>query len=130
MTTTPAIKITAAIGALILLITAAFHMTGLADVTASVTGIERELFREGLPGMWAMLGVHWIFIAFLAFGLSRYKSKSCAAILTAFGVWLLVDALIIFKYVGAFVAVYMIGTAGLFLLVSGLMLRKFARLPD
>ena len=130
MTTTPAIKITAALGALILLVTAAFHMTGLPDVTSSVTGVERELFREGLPGMWAMVGVHWIFMAFLAFGLSRYKSKACAAILTAFGIWLLVDALIIFKYAGAFVAVYMIGAAGLFLFASGLMQRKFARLPD
>jgi len=36
MTTTPAIKVTAALGALILLITAVFHMTGLPDVTASV----------------------------------------------------------------------------------------------
>ena len=75
MTTTPAIKITSALGALILLVTTAFHMTGLPDVTSSVTGVERELFREGLPGMWAMVGVHWIFMAFLAFGLSRYKSQ-------------------------------------------------------
>jgi len=125
--TKPAIKITAALGAFILLITAAFHMTGLSDVRASVTGVERELFRDGLPGMWAMVGAHWIFMAFLSLGLSRYKSNSCAAILIAFGLWLLVDALIIFKYVGFFVAIYMIGAAGLLLLGSGLMLRKLVR---
>jgi len=78
-------------------------MTGLSDVTASVTGVERELFRDGLPGMWAMVGAHWIFMAFLSLGLSRYKSNSCAA------------------------AIYMIGAAGLLLLGSGLMLRKLVR---
>jgi len=55
--TKPAIKITAALGAFILLITAAFHMTGLSDVRASVTGVERELFRDGLPG----IGYLWLF---------------------------------------------------------------------
>ena len=45
----------------------------------------------------------------------------------AFGCWVLVDALVTLLYVGPFVGVYMLGLAGLLLLVAGLMLRKFVR---
>ena len=77
--------------------------------------------------MWKMPTLHWIFIAFLSMGLSRYKSNSCAAILMAFGCWILVDALITFMHVGPFVGVYMLGLAGALLLASGVMLRKEMR---
>ena len=127
MTTTPTIKIIAALGALILLAGAAFHMTAMPEVRQSANVIELEFFRKALPGMWVMPALHWIFIAFLSLGLSRYKSNACAAILMAFGCWVLVDALVTLIYVGPFVGVYMLGLAGLLLLVAGLMQRKFVR---
>ena len=127
MTTTPAIKITAALGALILLAGAAFHMTAMPGVMAAVLGVESEFFRKALPGMWVIPALHWIFIAFLSLGLSRYKSKACAAVLIGFGLLLIVDAVVTFHYLGAFIGVYMMAAAGGLLLTSGLMLRKFAR---
>lgn len=126
--TKPAIKITAILGALILLAGALFHFSAMAHVKASLGRVSPEamdvFFNQALAGMWMMPAVHWIFIAFLSIGLSRYKSNSCAAILMAFGCWVLVDALITFMHVGAFAGVYMLGLAGLLLLASGLMLRK------
>lgn len=125
--TKPAIRITAILGALILLITAGFHMSAMPELKAALGALDAGFFQKGLPAMWILPAVHWLFIAFLSIGLSRYKSNSCAAILMAFGAWVLVDALINFAHVGAFIGVYMLGLAGLLLLASGLMLRKDMR---
>jgi len=125
--TKPVIKITAILGALILLAGAAFHMTAMSQLKQVVGSIESGFYRNALPGMWMMPAVHWLFIAFLSIGLARYKSNACAAILMAFGCWILVDALITFMNVGPFMGAYMLGLAGLLLLASGLMLRKEVR---
>ena len=121
--TKPAVKVTAILGAVILLAGAAFHMSALAGVKAAVAGVEPAFYKNALPGMWVMPAVHWLLIAFLSVGLSRYKSNACAAILMAFGVWVLLDAAITFVHLGAFLGVYMLALAGGFLLASGFMLR-------
>ena len=122
--TSPAIKITAMLGGLILIAGASYHMTGLAGAKAAVSGIDSAFFKKTLPVMWAVPSVHWAFIGFLSFGLSRYKSKACAAILIAFGLMILLDALVTFLLAGMFLGVYIMSAAGLLLLVSGVMLRK------
>ena len=122
--TKPAIKISAIFGAIILLVTAAFHITALPDVKRVLGDIELAFFRDGLVGMWTLPAMHWLFIACLSVGLSCYRSRSCAAILMAFGVWVLLDAALTFMHVGAFIGVYMLALAGLLLLASGFMLRK------
>lgn len=122
-----ATKITAILGALILLAGAGFHLTGLMPVKGAVADVEPEFYKHALIGMWVMPAVHWIFIACLSVGLSRYRSKACAAILMAFGVWVLVDAVITFLHVGAFMGVYMLGLAGGLLVASGVMLKRDMR---
>ena len=121
--TKPAVKITAILGAVILLAGAAFHMSALAGVKAAVSGVEPAFYKNALVGMWIMPAMHWLLIAFLSVGLSRYKSNACATILMAFGVWVLLDAAITFAHVGAFLGVYMLALAGGLLLASGFMLR-------
>lgn len=122
--TKPAVKITAIVGALILLATAYFHMTAMPQLKGLVTAIDSDFYRKGLPAMWMLPSVHWLFIACLSVGLSRYQSKACAAVLMAFGVWVLVDALITALHIGPFIGVYMLAAAGLLLLASGVMLRR------
>jgi len=122
--TKPSIKITAILGALILLAGGVFHMSALAQVKDATQPIDSYFYRNALPAMWMIPALHWIFIAFLSIGLSRYRSNACAAILMAFGLWILVDALMTFIHVGAFIGVYMLTAAGLLLLVSGVMLRQ------
>ncbi len=122
--TKPATRITAILGALILLLTAGFHLSALPEVISSTAGVKSDFFRHALPSIWMTPAAHWIFMAFLSFGLSRYRSRSCAAILMAFGVLLLVDALMTLLHVGAFAGVYMLAAAGLLWLASGVSLRK------
>lgn len=118
------VKISAIAGAVILLAGAVLHLSATAQVEASLVGVEPAFFRLALPGMWMLPAVHWVFIAFLSIGLSRYKSSACAAILMAFGVWVLVDALVTFMHVGSFMGAYMLAIAGALLLASGVMLRS------
>ena len=103
--TSPAIKITALLGGLVLIAGAAFHMTGLAGAKAAVSGIESEFFKMTLPVMWTIPSVHWAFVGFLSLGLAQYKSKACAAILIAFGIMMLLDALVTFVSAGLFLGV-------------------------
>lgn len=99
-------------------------MTALPGVKAFVAGGSPAFFEKTLPVMWMMPAIHWIFIAFASVGLSRYPSRSCAAILMGFGLWILVDALITFIHAGPFIGAYMLTLAGLLLLASGFILRK------
>lgn len=121
------IKITAILAALILVAGAVFHMSGLAPVKAALADVKPVFYQDALAGMWVMPALHWIFIACLSVGLSWYKSKACAAVLMAFGVWILIDALTTFMHVGPFMGTYMLGVAGILLLISGVMLRHQAR---
>ena len=118
----PAIKIMAIIGALILLLGAVFHLSAMGRLIEAVSGVTLD-FRRAIYGVWAIPSVHWIYIACLSIGLSRYKSKACAIVLMAFGVMLLSDAFITFLHVGAVIGVYIMAAAGACLLASGVMLR-------
>jgi len=62
--TRPAIRITAILGALILLITAAFHMTAMPQLKAALGGLEAGFFQNGLPAMWILPAVHWVLLRF------------------------------------------------------------------
>ena len=121
-------KITAIIGALILLLGAAFHLSALPQVRDALAGGDMAgFFRSALAGMWMLPALHWIFIASLSVGLSRYKSNSCAAILMAFGVLIIVDGVVTFLHVGPFMGAYMLCLAGGLLTVSGVTLRRQMR---
>ena len=125
--THPAIKITAILAALILLVGAFIHMRAFGTFTVAVSAVEPAFYRRSLTAMWIIHVVHWVFIAFISVGLSWYRSKACAAVLMGFGVWVLIDTLITLLHVGAFRGVYMLGFAGVLLLASGMMLRRQAR---
>jgi len=118
------IKLLAAIGSLILVVTAVYHLTATGDAVDAMAPIEASFFKSGLTGMWVLPGIHWIFFAALAFSLSFYKSNAGSIVLVSIGVWVLIDAVITFRYVGAFIGVYMLAAAGLCILASGLLLRR------
>ena len=125
--TNTATKITAILAALILLIGAAIHLKSLPSLGVEIADVDSAFYKNSLTAMWIVSSFHWIFIAFLSVGLSRYRSNSCAAILMAFGVMILVETLITLQYVGGFRGLYMLGEAGVLLLASGLMLRREMR---
>ena len=128
--TDKSIRLLAIIAALILLAGAAFHMTALPGLRAALTEMSPGFFRNGIPAMWTLPALHWVMIACLSVGLSRYNSQGCAAVLIAFGLWVLIDMLIAAMHVGLFVGVYMLGAAGICLLIAGFKLRKTARAKD
>ena len=118
------IKLLAGLGALILFITSWFHSDALSQMQNAIAPMDDGFFKDGLPAMWLMPSIHWIFIACLSFGLSFYKSRAGSVVLIGFGVWLLIDAAIAYRYVGAFAGVYMLIVSGLLILASGLLLRR------
>lgn len=119
-----AIKILAGLGSLIAVATAYLHYTGLVPARETVVGAESDFMRHALVTMWVLYSIHLILIAALAFGASFYKSRACAAFLIAFGVWLMMDGLIIWTHVAWFPGVPVLLAAGLCYLIAGFMLRK------
>ncbi len=117
-------RILTALGSLTLLVTAGLHMTGLQLVKDATGKIEMAFLRDALSAMWVMPSIHWLLIACLAFGCSFYRSRACAAMLIAFGVWILIDALIVFSHVGMFIGAITLSAAGLCYLIAGFMLRS------
>ena len=121
------IRFLAIIAALILLATAGFHMTAMTDLRTALGQMDPGFYRNGLPAMWTLPALHWVLIACLSVGLSRYNSQGCAAVLIAFGLWVLLDAAIAAAHVGLFIGVYMLSAAGICLLIAGFKLRKTSR---
>lgn len=111
--TNPTTKITAVLGSALLLFAAGYRLFGRSD--------------NALSALWSLPAFHWVFIAFLSVGLSRYKSNSCAAILMAFGVMILGDTMLLASKFSLSPSTYALGAAGALLLVSGLKLRKQMR---
>ena len=121
------IRVSAIIGALILFATAGFHMTALPELKSALGEMSPGFYQNGIPAMWTLPALHWILIGCISVGLSRYRSQGCAAVLIAFALWVLIDAIIAAMHVGLFIGVYMLIAAGICLLVSGLNLRKLSR---
>ena len=122
--TSKTIKLTAGLGALILLITSGFHMTGYVPAKQALLGIKPDFFKNALTGSWITPSVHWLFIACMTVGLSFYRSNACAAVLIGFGILILLDALIILTHVGLFAGAFMLAASGTLILIAGLMLRR------
>lgn len=122
----PMIKITAMLGALMLLMAAGFHVTEMDAATAYLSHTDDPIARS-LLAAWIMPIISWVFIACISVGLSRYCSKACAAVLLAFALWVLTDALVIMWQAGMSLSVYLLGAAGVSLLLSAVSLRAAAR---
>lgn len=118
------IKALAGLGSLILLAMAYFHYTGLTPVREIAANVDDDFMRHALITNWAVFSFHLIFIALLAFGTSFYASKACAAILMAFGAWVILDGLIIWTHVMFFPGVPILITAGACYLIAGILLRR------
>lgn len=120
------VKILTAIGSLVLLVVAFQHMQSV-DVVKSITiDVDNVLIKSSIVPLWVLAAVQLLFVALMAFGASFYRSKACAAFLLGFGLWVLVDAAILWTYNGWFTAIPMLLAAGLLYLVAGLVLRRAA----
>ena len=111
-------------GSAILLGTSALHLFGLSIVRPALETVEPAFNQGTLTASWIVPSLHWLFIACLAFGLSVYKSKIAAAMLMAFGLLLLSDAVLLFTHVGTFIGVGLLGLSGLSYLIGGFLLRR------
>lgn len=124
MTSKPLVKLLAGLGGIGAILTAFSFMQYLPWVDDVTISARHEFTEQAVPAVWTMAALHLFMTAFLSFGLSFYKSRACAVVLIAFGIWLMLDAAIIYGYVGSFIIVYMLAASGLFILTSGLLLRR------
>ena len=99
-------------------------MTAYPLVQAASEAIDADFLRQAIQASWVAPSVHWLFIAFLAYGLAAYKSKIAAAMLIGFGAMALTDAMLIFWHVGLFTGGIMLTASALCYLTAGFMLRR------
>jgi len=120
------IKFAAAIGSFLLLTVTYKHFQSMDGVRSIIANIDDVFIKNAIIPLWILISVQFLFIALLAFGASFYRSKYCAAFLIGFGIWVLVDAAIVWSHNGWFSAVPMLLGAGGLYLIAGLFLRRAA----
>lgn len=100
-------------GSALLAVTALFHLTGFPAISAPQAIDGTASFLEAsLRPLWLFAGVHWLLIAFICItseksgqGLGRLMLRCCACVV-------LVDALLLYLFIGPFVGVALLAASG------------------
>ena len=109
----PAI-IPVAIGSLILAVTAAFHFTGFADISAWVAATgDAGFFAQAIPTIWLFPTVHWLIIAIGLVAGAWFAMAGLRLLLFACALLIAIDAVLIVYAVGPFIGSAMLLAAAL-----------------
>lgn len=92
------------LGSSILIATALFHATGFSiAATASKSAALNEFMSAVLPGLWLFPSYHWFFVAIVAGIAATEPSRLARLTLWASALLLVVDVVLLFAFVGAFI---------------------------
>lgn len=116
-------RITGWLGAVLLVLGAAFHMTGLAMVRAGATDVSDPFLRAALEPIWVFPSVHWAAMALVAGFLAGREDGQSRLILGGVGTVVLIDAILMATSIGGFVGTYLLGVCGLLISFSAFLAR-------
>ncbi|QLC25740.1 hypothetical protein HFP57_12425 [Parasphingopyxis algicola] len=109
-----------ALGSLTLLVTAAFHFTGFAEISAWVDGLaDRSFFARAIPTIWLFPSLHWLAIAAGLFAAAWFGIASLRTLLFGCALLLAADAALIYAAVGPFVGSAMLLAAAALYAAAG-----------
>lgn len=110
--TNKAPRILAALAAVVLLATAAFHATGYGPLLEAVNGSALSaFFRKSLPGIWLFFSWHLVAVACALGWVSVRGSRSARPLLVFASVLVCADALFVFSLAGFFAGTALLAAA-------------------
>jgi len=117
--TSKAPRILAALAAVVLLATAAFHATGYGPLLEAVNrSALSPFFRKSLPGIWLFFSWHLIAVASALGWVSLRGSRSARPLLVFAAVLVCVDTLFVFSLAGFFAGTALLAAAAACTLIA------------
>ena len=107
-------KVSALIGALLLLATAGFHLTGLPIGQQAVGEVSSSFFAAAIVPLWLIPSVHWFILSLLSVLAGRHPSAFSRYFLIGTAILLTVDAVLMFVHIGPFPGELMLVASALF----------------
>lgn len=108
-------------GSGLLVITALFHLTGFPAIPAAPSITDASTFHEAvLKPLWLFAAMHWLLIATVGTLLARSPSGVARIVLLCCGSIVLIDASVLYWFVGPFIGVWFLMMAGLAMMVAAL----------
>lgn len=109
------------IGAVILMLTAAFHATGFVKVAQIASSGEISgLLSMALPALWLLPSIHWAAFAIAAIAAIRNRGRLARWLLLAIAALVAIDGASLLLHVGPFAGAWMLLGAASFLIASAL----------
>ena len=107
------------LGSALLAITALFHLTGFSAIPASPPIKDASTFYEAvLRPLWIFASVHWLLIAMVCVLASRSRSGAPRMVLVCCGGGVLIDAAVLYWFIGSFIGVWLLAAAGVAMLIA------------
>lgn len=110
----------ALLGALVLLVTSGFHLTGLPMAAKAATEVSSGFFSAALVPLWLMPAIHWSIAALLAIVATMRPSAFSRLYLLVAAFIVFVDAGVMLASIGPFLGELMLGVSGALFLWAGL----------
>lgn len=95
-------KISTLIGALLLLATAGFHLTGLPIAQQGAQEVSSQFFASAIEPLWLIPSVHWSILSLLSVLAAWHPSAFSGYFLIGTAALLTIDAILMFLNIGPF----------------------------
>lgn len=107
------------VGSALLAITALVHLTGFPAMPASPPITDASTFYEAvLRPLWLFASAHWLLIATVCMFAARSPWGAARIVLLACGGVVLVDAVVLYWFIGPFMGVWLLAAAGVAMMVA------------
>lgn len=101
-------------GCALLALTAMFHLSGLpTSADAGNTSGSEAFYDVALSALWLSVGLHWLTIAVVCGLATRFPLALSKTILQLCAAILLVDALVLYWFIGPFIGSFAVATAAI-----------------
>lgn len=106
------------IGSALLAITALVHLIGFLAMPASPPITDASTFYESvLRPLWLFASMHWLLIATVCLLVARWPLGAARIVLLCCGCVVLIDAAVLYWFIGPFIGVWLLAAAGVAMLV-------------
>lgn len=107
------------LGSALLAITALVHLTGFPAIPVSAPITDASTFYEAaLRPLWLFASIHWLLIATICVLAARSRLGAARTVLLCCGGVVVVDAAVLYWFIGSFVGVWLLAAAGVAMMVA------------
>ncbi len=116
------------VGSALLTVGALFHLTGYASIpTADPAGAPEKFFAAALHALWLFAGLHWLLIATICVLAGKSGGRFVRLILLCCASIILIDAALLFWFLGPFIGAAILAAAGTAFLVASFQISSGAK---